>query len=102
MKKAWAALALLLAFTAAVPAAVPEWKTGTLQEVYVDPSDIVLILSEPGPCGSTMYHIQRANTNFKELYAAMLVAFSSGKTVSLDVVSCVNDRNIVSHGSVKQ
>ncbi len=95
------ALAAAAAFCTGVHA-VPEWRTGTLTEIYTDPSDVVLVLSVAGPCGSTMYHIQRTNQNFREFYAALLTAFASGRTVSLVVVSCANSRNYVSHGSVKQ
>jgi hypothetical protein len=107
----WLALKILAAFAIAVSpllslhvfAAVPEWRNATIVQIYADPGDIVLQLSGAnGPCGSTLYHIQRANTNFKEFYAAMLTALALNKNVSVYVMSCSGDRNIVSHGSVFQ
>lgn len=83
-------------------AAVPEWRSGSLQTIYTDPSDVVLVLNQPGPCGSNFYYIPRTNTNFKEFYAAMLLAFAAGKNVSIYIVSCSSDRNVLSHGNVTQ
>lgn len=76
--------------------------SGGVTRVYTDPSDIVFVMSTTGPCGSAAFHIQRTNTNFKEFYAAMLTALVASKTVSVNVVSCSSDRNIVSHGSIIQ
>jgi hypothetical protein len=72
---------------------------GKPQEVFADPSDVVVVLDTAGSCGSRFFHIQRANANFKELTAVVLTAFSSGKTLRLFVISCSGDRNILSHGS---
>lgn len=92
---------IALSMVLAGPAdALPEWRTGTIQQIYVDPGDVVLILSVSGPCGSTMFHIPRGNVNFKEFYAAMLIAFTEGKTVSVHIASCSDERNILTHGSV--
>jgi hypothetical protein len=71
-------------------------------EVYADPSDVVVGLDTAGPCGSKFFHIQRTNTNFKELTAVVLTAYSSGKSLRLFVASCASDRNILSHGSTFQ
>lgn len=91
-----------LALVCASPshAALPESRTGVIQQIYVDPNDIVLVLSVAGPCGSPLYHIQRSSMNFKELYAAMLAAFATTRVVGLSITACSNDRNIVSHGYV--
>ena len=68
-------------------------------EVFADPSDVVIGLDTAGSCGSKFFHIQRANTNFKEFTAVVLTAYSSGKSLRLFVASCSGDRNILSHGS---
>jgi hypothetical protein len=67
-------------------------------EVFADPSDVVVALDTAGSCGSKLFHIQRANANFKELTAVVLTALASGKTLRLFVASCGGDRNILSHG----
>lgn len=69
-------------------------------EIYADPSDVVVVLDNAGPCGSKYFHIQRTNTNFKEFNALVLSAFTSGKTLHFFVASCNGDRNILSHGSM--
>jgi hypothetical protein len=79
---------------------------GKIEAVYADPSDVVIQLDQNGDCSpfggpnpsSHFFHIQRAQTNFKELTALMLTALSAGKTVAFFVTSCVADRNIVGHG----
>lgn len=76
---------------------------GTIVNIFADPGDFVLELSEAGDCGSKYLHIQRANTNFKEMVALSLTAFAAGKVVTMFVASCegiVNTQrgNIVSHG----
>jgi hypothetical protein len=68
-------------------------------EVFADPSDVVVALDTAGSCGSKFFHIQRSNTNFKELTAIALTALSSEKKLRLFVASCSADRNILSHGS---
>lgn len=80
-------------------AALPDWRFGQLKMIHADPGDVVLTLNQAGPCGSSFYHIRKTNANFKEFYSLMLTAFSTGMTVNLYVVSCENDRNILSHGN---
>ena len=63
-----------------------------------DPSDFVVQLDAQGSCGSNFFHIQRDSTNFKELTAVVLTAFSTSKRMTLFVAGCSGDRNIVSHG----
>lgn len=70
-------------------------------EVFADPSDVVVSLDTAGSCGSKYFHIQRTNTNFKELTAVALTALSSEKGLRLFVASCSGDRNILSHGSMR-
>lgn len=81
--------------------AIPEWRGGTIQTVYSDPSDIVFAINgAPGPCGSSFYHIKRTNENFKEFYGLVLTAFATGKNVNVYISGCASDRNILSHGNV--
>jgi hypothetical protein len=81
---------------AIAPASAAE-KTGMPVAVYADPGDFVIELSVAGDCGSKFYHIQRNRTNFKEVVALLLTAYSSGKKVKAFVESCWGDRNIMSH-----
>jgi hypothetical protein len=71
-------------------------------EVFADPSDVVVALDTAGQplCTSKFFIIQRANTNFKELTAVVLTAFSSGKTLRLFVSGCSGGRSIVSHAGM--
>jgi len=79
-----------------------EVKFGKPTEVFTDPSDVVVTLDTSGqnPCPSKFFIIQRTNTNFKELTALVLTAFSSGKSLRLFVVSCSEERSIVSHAGM--
>ena len=83
--------------------AIPEWRNGTVENIFADPSDIVMSVNGPvGPCGSPLYHIKRTNVNFSEFYSLSLTAFAAGKSVSIWVVGCEGDRNIISHGSINK
>ena len=96
-------VALLLAIVGGFSGSVYAALTVTIGkplEVFADPSDVVVALDTAGTCGSKYFHIQRANTNFKELAAVVLTAHSSGKTLRLFVASCSGDRNILSHGGM--
>lgn len=75
------------------------WKKGKIVEIYADPSDIVLVLDQAGPCGSNFYIIRRNNQNFSEFTSLMYTAAASRQMVNLSVSACENDRNIISHGS---
>jgi hypothetical protein len=70
--------------------------------IYADPSDLVLgIAAPPGPClGGTLYHIQRANVNFREATAVVLTAYATGKTLTLFIAGCSGNRHILSHVAV--
>jgi hypothetical protein len=97
-----ALMALLLAIVGSFSSSASAALTDTIgkpQEVFADPSDVVVVLDTAGSCGSKFFHIQRANTNFKELTAVVLTAFSSGRSLHLFVASCSDTRNILSHGS---
>lgn len=72
---------------------------GRIVRIYADPSDIVVVLDKGGPCGSTLFHFQRNNENFKEITSLMYLAAASKYNVDIVVANCTNDRNIASHGS---
>lgn len=74
--------------------------SGKIVRIYADPSDVVVVLDRGGPCGSTLFHFQRANENFKEIVSLMYLAAASKYSVDIVVAGCANDRNIASHGSV--
>lgn len=82
----------------AKPAEAQSVTSGSVVNVFADPGDFVLELSEAGRCGSKYFHVQRANANFKEMVAVALTAFATGKLMTMFVASCASDRNIVSHG----
>jgi hypothetical protein len=71
---------------------------GMPMNVFADPGDFVVELDTAGRCGSKYFHIQRVAENFKEMTAVVLTAFSVSRRLTFFVVSCANDRNIVSHG----
>ncbi|WON74231.1 hypothetical protein [Nitrosospira sp. Is2] len=75
---------------------------GKAEEVFADPSDVVVQVDAAGPCGSKYFHIQRANKNFKELTAVALTAFSLEQGLRLFVASCSGDRNILSHAGARK
>ena len=81
--------------------------SGKIIAIFGDPDDFVVQLDTNGRCGSDFFHIQRAKAfNFKEMTAIALTAFTTGKTMSFFVVSCVGEipagRNITSHGFVSR
>ncbi len=77
---------------------VPNWASGTIKSIYVDPSKVVIELSAVGPCGGTFYEISRSAVNFTEIVSLMYTAAASGKQVLLWVVGCSGTRADVSHG----
>jgi hypothetical protein len=106
-------LTLVVAGNLTSPAHADEEITGKIEAIYADPSDVVVQLDHIGNCrpfvvvsgggfapSSKFFHIQRSQTNFKELTAGALTAFAAGKTLTFFVNSCVGARNIVSHGRV--
>jgi hypothetical protein len=76
----------------------PIGASGYIVSVYADSSDFVVEIDTPGICTSGFFNIQRDQTNFKELTAMILAAFSAHKKLYLFIKSCSNGRNIVSHG----
>ena len=83
MKKK-ALMALLLAIIGSFSSSAHAQLTVTIGkpvEVFADPSDVVVALDTAGSCGSKLFHIQRANANFKELTSVVQKDLSSGKTL---------------------
>jgi hypothetical protein len=77
---------------------VPSWMVGQINEIYADPSDVVLVLDNVGPCVTSMFHIKRSAVNFTEMTALMYTAGAAARPVSVYVSGCEGDRNVVSHG----
>lgn len=75
---------------------------GRVIHVFADPNDMVIQLDQNGRCGSNYFHVQRTSTNFNEMTAVALTAFSTEKTMTMFVASCSSERNIVSHGYVSR
>ncbi len=76
--------------------------SGKVINLFADPSDVVIELDTNGRCKSAYFHVQRTSTNFKEMTAVAMTAFTTGKTITFFVASCTVDRNIVSHGFVSR
>lgn len=95
-------LALALVPLLAVPASAQTLTlvTGKAGTVYADPSDLVILLSAAGPCGSNFFHVKRTAANFREMTDVVLTAYQTGRTLGLNVKSCQGDRNVLSHGYV--
>lgn len=108
MKKAVLAIMLTLTCSSSALAQFPEdWRSGHIQKLYIDPSDVVVQLDEYGPCGSNFFHIRRSNANFAELFASVLTAKSKDMTVGFAVTDCTEDdpgvftRNVADHGYIE-
>lgn len=71
---------------------------GSILNIAADPQDFVVELERAGPCGSRYFHVQRSNVNFREMAALSLTAFAASRPMTMFVVSCAGDRNIISHG----
>jgi hypothetical protein len=92
---------ILASALVAVPGlARAQWALGSIMTVFIDPADLVLVLSQPGSCGSSYFTVSRGNANFKEMVALSLTAFAASKDVSLWVTGCAGNRQVVSHGGV--
>ena len=77
----------------------PAYVSGYIGRFYADPTDIVLEMSQNGPCGSGVFVVSRSATNFQEMTALMLTAAASRNQINLTVTGCNSNRNLVSHGS---
>ena len=87
----------------------PVWVEGRIDTLYVDPEDVVFILTDtniPSPCKTNEgtptnnFILSRSNTNFKEMYSLLLAAKMGEKTVSIQVIECFLDRGLISHGAM--
>ena len=96
------ALALGLLLGAAPALAALTVTSGKPINFSADPSDVVVELDTAGSCGSRYFHILRNATNFREMTAVALAAFSTNRTLTFFVSGCNADRNIVSHGYASQ
>lgn len=73
----------------------------TISRVYIDPSDIVVLTNTANGCGSNFYHLPRGNTNFKEVFAFIFLAYKGQLPINFAVQdSCNGDRVEISHGSM--
>lgn len=91
----------LLAALLIAPAHVAKAQTvseGRVVILAADPGDLVIQLDKPGQCGSPYFHVQRTNTNFREMSALAMTAFGGDRRMALFVTGCAGDRNIISHG----
>lgn len=79
--------------------ALPEWRDGHVIITYAEPDRLVVGLTTAGPCGNEHYVIPRSNTNFRELYSLVLMAFASGKGIAMQVGSCSGAENVVTYGA---
>ncbi len=92
------AVALLVA---SVAQATHEVNNITIARVYIDPTDIVVLTNAPNGCGSNFYHLSRDNTNFKEVFTFIFLAFKGSLPINFAVHDdCSGDRIWISHGSM--
>ncbi|HEX8622819.1 MAG TPA: hypothetical protein VF718_12705 [Allosphingosinicella sp.] len=93
-------IALLALPLAATPALALTHSAGKVSSVYADPSDLVILMTVAGSCGSNFFHVKRSSANFREMTDVALTAYQTGRTLGLYVKSCEGDRNVLSHGYV--
>ena len=76
------------------------WVSGLINELYVDPSDVVVVLqTTQGPCAGKFLNLPRGNTNFRELFDLLLAAKLNNLPVTL-WTQCNAPRGTISHGRV--
>lgn len=72
-----------------------------VSQIYVDPTDVVVLTNTANGCGSNFFHLPRSNANFKEMYAIVFLAFKNQVPINFAVQdSCSGDRIFISHGSM--
>jgi len=99
-----------LAALAVSPAhAQPAEFNGTILKIWNEAtsgSEFIFTLSVNGRCGTPHFQVSRSSTNYQEMMAIVLAAFTANKPVGIYVASCRNyqgiSRNIVSHGYVSK
>ena len=55
MRHACRVLILASALVAVPGLAQAQWALGSIMTVFIDPADLVLVLSQPGSCGSSYF-----------------------------------------------
>jgi len=84
---------------------------GTVVAIYPDPGNhFVFSLSKPGRCGNVHFHIDRSQSNAKEVIALVLMTYATKEQMGVSVKDCAKDdrgnildgRNIISHGWVRR
>jgi hypothetical protein len=103
MKRNLIALLAVIFSAIAHPVSANEEINGvTINRVYVDPSDVVVLTDTSNGCGSNFFHLPRSNDNFKEMHAYMFLAFKNQTTINFNVTDgCQGDRRFISHGSME-
>lgn len=74
----------------------------TINRVYIDPTDVVVLTNTANGCGSTFFHLPRSNQNFKEMHGYIFLAFKNQTQINFAVQDmCNGDRVDISHGSME-
>lgn len=74
----------------------------TINRVYIDQTDVVVLTNTANGCGSSFFHLPRSNQNFKELHGYIFLAFKNRTPINFAVQdTCNGDRVDISHGSVE-
>jgi hypothetical protein len=73
---------------------------GNVTFIFGEPNALVIQLSQSGMCGSQYFQLDRVKANYKDTMAIALTALATNKTMTLWVIGCVGDRNIISQGSI--
>lgn len=103
MKKFVVILLVFLSMASLQAFANEEINNVTISRIYIDPEDIVALTNTDNGCGSTFFHLQRTNANFREMHAYMFMAFKNQTPINFEVFDgCIGDgsRRAISHGSM--
>jgi len=63
--------------------------SGFVKHVYFEPHSFVVLLSNPGRCGTGYFYISRTEPNFKEVVAGVLTAIATNRQVIMTVTGCL-------------
>lgn len=97
-----AVLAVIFLAIAFPVSANEEINSVIINRVYVDPSDMVVLINTSNGCGSNFFHLPRGNNNFKEMHAYIFLAFKNQTPINFNVTDgCQGDRRFISHGSME-
>ncbi|MCK9378561.1 MAG: hypothetical protein M0P97_00240 [Candidatus Moranbacteria bacterium] len=88
-------------FVSATSATAGEY-LGYLTNYWVESNgDLTFYLdSSTGLCGSTVYKVRKSQSNFNELYPALMLALAKGYEVDLVVTSCTGSYNYVDFAKI--